>query len=72
MSDHKEGLVDEYEQLTSRVEKLRDFIISGEFMQLQEIDRDDLREQLVHMQMYLSVLLRRVSRLAYCSTGNGR
>jgi hypothetical protein len=52
-------MMDEYDQLSSRIEKLTSFIITDAFDDLPEIDRKDLKEQLQHMQGYFNVLSRR-------------
>lgn len=52
----------EYSELQRRVEKLKSFIGTQGFRDLPEIDRLDLSEQLQHMNGYLEVLSRRVSR----------
>jgi hypothetical protein len=63
MSDFRARLFEEFNQLSQRIQKLRDFIISDKFDDLAEIDRKDLKEQLKHMQGYYDVLSRRSSRL---------
>ena len=62
MSDFRGRLFDEYDQLTQRIEKLKTFIISEKYDALPDIDRADLKKQLVHMEQYHNVLSRRVSR----------
>lgn len=56
-------MYDEYGQLHHKIEKLKNFINSDRFETLPDIERDDLEEQLSHMQSYFKVLSRRVSRL---------
>lgn len=63
MSDFRSRLHTEFTDLTIKVDKLKDFIVSEQYDKLPEIDRSDLKEQLKHMQGYWSVLMRRVSRL---------
>ena len=63
MSDFRARLFQERIELHQRIEKLKAFILGGEFESLPEIDRDDLREQLGHMEQYFSVVDRRASRL---------
>lgn len=63
MRDFKTRLVNEVKELTERVEKLSVFIDSPKFEELESVDREDLIEQLKHMQSYLNVLKRRVNRL---------
>lgn len=62
MSDFRGRLFEEYDQLTQRIEKLKTFIISEKYDALPDIDRADLKKQLVHMEQYHNVLYRRVSR----------
>lgn len=62
MSEFRIRLFDEYDQLQSKIIKLRDFIISDKYDTLPEIDRSDLKEQLKHMMEYCNILSRRVSR----------
>lgn len=63
MSDFRARLFEERTQLMQRVEKLKAFICSDKFEELDQIDQGDLREQLSHMQCYLDVIHRRASRL---------
>lgn len=63
MSDFKARLHEELGQLTLKTEKLKSFILRSDFESLPEIDRRDLKEQLHHMENYLSVLSKRVSRI---------
>ena len=63
MSDFRARLHMEFSDLTIKVDKLKDFIVSEAYDKLPEIDRSDLKEQLRHMKAYLLVLNRRVSRL---------
>ena len=63
MSDFKARLHEEHDQLTLKTEKLKSFILTSDFESLPEIDRRDLKEQLHHMENYLSVLSKRVSRI---------
>lgn len=62
MSDFRGLLFEEYSQLSQRIEKLKELIISDKYDALLEIDRADLKVQLEHMERYFSVLSRRVSR----------
>ncbi len=63
MSDFRARLHTEFSDLTIKVDKLKDFIVSEQYDKLPEIDRKDLKEQFLHMSGYLAVLNRRVSRL---------
>lgn len=62
-------LCDEHAEIFGRLDKLRAFIYTesgsgtAEFMALPTDDRDDLLEQLMHMEAYENVLARRVGRL---------
>ncbi len=62
MSDFVARLFDEHDQLHRRIEKLKAFIVTEEFDKLPEVDRNDLKEQLRHMEGYIGVVSRRVSR----------
>lgn len=63
MSDFRKQVLGERNELHGRIEKLKAVILDGEFESLPEVDRDDMREQLGHMQSYFEVLDRRASRL---------
>ena len=63
MSDDFRGrLFEEHTQLSQRIDKLKEFIVSEKYDKLPEIDRSDLKKQLGHMEQYFNVLCRRVSR----------
>lgn len=62
MTDYSGRIIEEYDQLHQRIEKLKQFILTDKYDALPEIDRTDLKSQLLHMQSYFSVLSRRVSR----------
>lgn len=62
MSDFRQRLFDEYDELKRKIEKLKTFILGDQFESLPDYDRADLKEQLKHMEEYFSVLSRRVSR----------
>jgi hypothetical protein len=49
-------------ELSARIRKLENFLITPEFETLDKIDCDDLIEQLSHMKAYLDVLTRRYAR----------
>lgn len=61
-SDYAIRLHNEFGVLTHKLDKLKNFILSGSFETLPEVDRIDLREQLMYMDQYHQVLMRRVSR----------
>jgi len=52
----------EHDELSERIAKLRAFISSPEFSELEPPDNDDLHEQLAAMTHYAQVLARRVER----------
>ncbi len=62
MGDFRSRLFQERTELLQRIDKLKAFIIGDQFDSLPDIDRSDLREQLVCMESYAAVLERRVSR----------
>lgn len=49
-------------ELTARIRKLENFLITPEFETLNKVDCDDLIDQLGHMKAYLAVLTRRYDR----------
>jgi hypothetical protein len=55
-------LFEEHSDLHRKIEKLKKFILGTEYDSLPEVDREDLKEQLQHMESYHAVLMRRVSR----------
>lgn len=63
MDDFRARLLQERTELHQRIERLKEFILDGDFESLPEIDRDDLREQLEHMKRYFDVINRRAGRL---------
>ncbi len=67
MSNFKERLLKEHTELESRIEKLTTFVTGQDIEKLPEIERLDLKEQLLHMQNYFYVLHKRVLRL--CCNG---
>lgn len=59
----QERLLDEWNQLHDRIDKLREFILRNDaFNSLPDEDREDMEEQLVHMQRYYAVLTSRTTR----------
>ncbi len=62
MNDFRARLFEEFDQLSNRITRLKEFIVSDKYDSLPEIERKDLKEQLQHMQAYWKVLSRRVSR----------
>jgi hypothetical protein len=62
MSDFRSRMLEEYSELQTRLEKLKEFILTDKFDALPEIERKDLKAQLGHMQGYHDVLSHRVSR----------
>lgn len=63
MGDYRERVFDEVSELSNRVDKLTNFIVSDKYDALPEVDKSDLKEQLKHMKGYYKVLLRRASRM---------
>lgn len=61
-ADYAVRLHHEFGVLTHKIDKLKNFILSGSFENLPEVDRIDLREQFMYMDQYHQVLMRRVSR----------
>ena len=62
MSDFRSRLFDEYGELQRRIDELKTFIIGDQYDGLPDVDRNDLKVQLKHMEAYVEVLSRRVSR----------
>jgi len=62
MSDFRARLFEEHSQLSQRIDRLKEFILSEKFDTLPEIDKSDLKRQLPHMEGYFSILSNRVSR----------
>ena len=56
-------LIEELVQLFDRVNKLRAFTDTDGFKKLDVIDQYVLHEQLNHMNIYLSILVRRLDKL---------
>ena len=56
-------LIEEKDQLFDRVSKLRAFTDTDGFKKLDVIDQCVLHEQLNHMNIYLSILVRRLDKL---------
>lgn len=55
-------LIVEYEDLRVKAEKLGHFLESETYKTLDQDEQADLHEQLTHMQNYLAVLTRRLTR----------
>lgn len=62
MSDFRARMFEEHSQLSKRIDKLKEFVLSEKYDTLPEIDRTDLKKQLGHMERYFDVLSNRVSR----------
>lgn len=62
MSNNFDDLLEEYTQLSQRIDRLKEFIVSESYDKLTDIDRSDIKKQLVHMEHYFNVLSYRVSR----------
>lgn len=63
MSDWKQRLIAERDELTERVDKLKEFTLSDQFSKLDTFDQHLLNGQFKAMCDYLAVLIVRVSRL---------
>lgn len=63
MQTFRSRLFQEFTDLNIKIKKLKDFILTEEYETIEEIDKKDLKEQLKYMELYSSVLNRRVSRL---------
>ena len=62
MNDWRERMIEEHEQLSGRLERLRAFLHTTEYEALSEEAASDLRKQYAYMQGYHQVLTRRISR----------
>ena len=62
MSDFRARMFEEHSQLSQRIDKLKEFVLSEKYDTLPEIDRTDLKKQLGHMERYFDVLSNRVLR----------
>lgn len=62
-NDYQSRLFDEHNQLRSKIDKLKAFIVGEAYDNLSDVDKADLKEQLKHMESYFAVLSRRASRL---------
>lgn len=56
MSDFKERLFEEYDQLFTRIKKLRVFIESPNFSKIDSKQQELLKDQLEVMERYLNIL----------------
>jgi hypothetical protein len=63
MTDFKQRLLVEQSELLTKTENLKGFLSTPAFKELPVTDRVDLTEQSQHMERYLKVLDRRVTRL---------
>lgn len=55
-------LIVEYDDLQTKVEKLKNFLGSDVYKTLEPEEQLDLQEQLMYMQNYLSILWKRLNR----------
>lgn len=55
-------LIAEYDDLQTKVEKLKSFLQSDVYKTLEPEEQLDLQEQLMYMQNYLSILWKRLNR----------
>jgi len=63
MSNYKVRLYEEHASLQDHIKKLKVFILSKEFDRLSEVERIDLKDQLVYMEQYFRILNMRIARL---------
>jgi len=63
MSDFKERLAEEKDQLTDRIDKLHAFLMVEDSGQISEIQRSLLNIQLMAMQTYMMCLIQRMNML---------
>ena len=61
MSTWQERVIEEYEEISDRGQKLFDFIDSDVYEALPAFDRIALAMQLAHMQGYAGILRRRIN-----------
>lgn len=60
---HQQRVLDEHKELAERLQKLDEFInLSVKYDELEYLDQYLLKLQYIHMQDYLAVLDRRISR----------
>ena len=62
MGSFTSRLLEENTELSIKVEKLTTFVVSKQFDDLPDIERNDLKQQLRHMKAYSTVIGRRVVR----------
>lgn len=59
---YRERMLDEQNELTEKLVKLRQYVATGAFCKLEEIDRNLLTAQSAHMSAYSDTLARRIAR----------
>ena len=62
MEDYQKRVVQEGEELKTKMEALGRFTLTEEFDELITIEQSDLKEQLHHMILYLNILTKRIKR----------
>lgn len=62
MSDYLERMKVEHGELSERIDKLRNFMITGGWDKLEKEDKINLMDQEHHMSEYSRILLRRIVR----------
>ena len=62
MENYRSRLFSEQSELSIKIEKLKNFIFSDKFESLSSIDKEELREQYIHMERYYYILSSRISR----------
>lgn len=60
MSDFKQRLIDEKQQLDERVEKLESFVASENFQKVEPVQMSLLKAQLLSMKTYSQILAERL------------
>lgn len=62
MSDYRDRMVEEYNELVVRMNRLKDFLWTEPFMALQSRDKELLIQQLGAMSHYAGLLSERIAR----------
>lgn len=62
MENHQKRVIREQEELTNKINKLKDFICSFSFHAISAIDRELLIKQLKAMRSYNRILITRIER----------
>lgn len=62
MQPHEQRVIDERDELSTKLNALGAFITTPKFRELEDIDRTHLRAQAAHMRRYLKTLDQRIGR----------